>query len=208
MPIALPGKSLEKCRTFQMDLAKRVFMAARIVILNGVGSVGKTSIAKALQDITTTPFLHVSMDVFCEMLPPAYFDHPEGMRFVTEESGGKPSVVIHSGPVMGRLMDGMRHAIAALAASGNDLLVDDVMLGDEPDEYRRLLSPYQMYWVGVKASLEVLEAREKSRGDRLIGLARWQFDRVHAGRTYDLEIDTGEITAKAAAALIKERFRL
>lgn len=183
-------------------------MAARIVILNGVGSVGKTSIAKALQDITAAPFLHVSMDVFCEMLPPAYFDHPDGMRFVTEESDGKPSVVIHSGPVMDRLMDGMRHAIAALAASGNDLIVDDVMLGDTADEYRKVLAPYQLYWVGVKASLAVLEAREKSRGDRLIGLARWQFDRVHAGQHYDLEIDTGAITTASAATLIKERFKL
>lgn len=183
-------------------------MAARIIILNGVGSVGKTSIAKALQEITATPFLHVSMDVFCDMLPPAYFDHPDGMRFVTGESDGKPSVVIHSGPVMDRLMDGMRRSVAALAASGNDLIVDDVMLSNEPDEYRRVMAPYSVHWVGVKASLEVLEAREKARGDRLIGLARWQFDRVHAGRQYDLEIDTGNITPAAAAGLIKARFDL
>ncbi|MBI2257119.1 MAG: chloramphenicol phosphotransferase [Proteobacteria bacterium] len=183
-------------------------MTARIIILNGVGSVGKTSIAKALQEITPTPLLHVSMDVFCEMLPPAYFDHPDGMRFVIEEADGKPSVAIHSGPVIERLMDGMRHAIAALASRGNDLIVDDVMLGDEPDEYRRLLAPYRVHWVGVMAGLDLLEAREKSRGDRMIGLARWQFDRVHAGRHYDLEIDTGDLTAEQAAKRIKERFRL
>lgn len=183
-------------------------MTARIVILNGVGSAGKTSIARALQAITLTPFLHVSMDVFCEMLPPAYFDHPDGMRFVTEEADGKPSVAIYSGPVMGRLMNGMRHAVAALASSGNDLIVDDVMLGNEPDEYRRLLAPYRMHWVGVMASLDVLEAREKSRGDRMIGLARWQFDRVHAGRKYDLEIDTDKLTAAEAAQRIKGRFSL
>ncbi|MDY0872600.1 chloramphenicol phosphotransferase CPT family protein [Dongia rigui] len=183
-------------------------MAARIVILNGVGSVGKTSIAKALQEITATPFLHVSMDVFCEMLPPAYFDHPDGMRFITEIADGKPSVAIHSGPVMARLMDGMRHAIAALAKSGNDLIVDDVMLGDTVDAYRKVLAPYRVHWVGVMASLAVLEAREQARGDRLIGLARWQFDRVHAGQRYDLEIDTNDITPAAAAALIKARFQL
>jgi chloramphenicol 3-O phosphotransferase len=183
-------------------------MTARIVILNGVGSAGKTSIAKALQEITTTPFLHVSMDVFCEMLPPAYFDHPDGVRFIAEQVDGKPSVAIHSGPVMARLMDGMRHAIVALAASGNDLIVDDVMLENEPDEYRRLLASYHVHWVGVMASLDVLETREKSRGDRMIGLARWQFDRVHAGRQYDLEIDTDNLTAVEAARHIQERFDL
>jgi chloramphenicol 3-O phosphotransferase len=148
------------------------------------------------------------MDVFCEMLPPAYFDHPDGMRFITLETDGKPSVAIHSGPVIGRLMDGMRRSIAALAASGNDLIVDDVMLGDEPDEYRRLLASYHVYWVGVMASLAVLEARERSRGDRMIGLARWQFDRVHAGRQYDLQIDTDVLSATEAAQHIKERFDL
>jgi len=183
-------------------------MTARIVILNGVGSAGKTSIARALQEITRTPFLHVAMDVFCEMLPPAYFDHSDGMRFVTAQVGGKPSVAIHSGPVIERLMDGMRHAIAALAGSGNDLIVDDVMLGDEPDEYRRLLAPFRVHWVGVLASLDVLEAREKSRGDRMIGLARWQFDRVHVGRQYDLEVDTDNVPAAEAAQRIKERFSL
>jgi chloramphenicol 3-O phosphotransferase len=45
---------------------------ARIVLLNGVGSVGKSSIAKALQAITSEPFLHVQMDAFLDMLPEAY----------------------------------------------------------------------------------------------------------------------------------------
>lgn len=183
-------------------------MTARILILNGVGSVGKTSIARALQEMASTPFLNVSMDVFCEMLPPAYFDHPDGFRFISGESDGQPSVSIETGPVGARLLDGMRHAIAALAASGNDLIVDDVMLEDEPAEYRRLLAPYQVYWVGVMAPLEIIEARERARGDRLIGLARWQFDRVHKGRRYDLEIDTSHVSAAEAAAVIKERFGL
>ncbi|MGH6929884.1 MAG: phosphotransferase-like protein, partial [Dongiaceae bacterium] len=34
---------------------------ARIVLLNGAGSVGKSSIARALQTIATEPFLHVQM---------------------------------------------------------------------------------------------------------------------------------------------------
>jgi chloramphenicol 3-O-phosphotransferase len=34
---------------------------ARIVVLNGVGSAGKSSIAKALQAITRDVFLHVQM---------------------------------------------------------------------------------------------------------------------------------------------------
>ena len=181
---------------------------SRIVILNGVGSAGKGSIAKALQTITAQPFLHVSMDVFCEMLPPTYFDHPDGFVFDTVQENGKLSVVIKTGVVGERLLRGMRHAIAAMATVGNDIIVDDVMLGTENAEYRELLAPFDVYWVGVMASLDVLETRQRERGDRLIGLARWQFDKVHKDMTYDLEIDTSKATPLDCAQLIKRTFAL
>jgi len=181
--------------------------AARVVLLNGVGSVGKSSIARALQEIASSPFLHVQMDAFIEMLPKAYLDHPVGLTFTTVEENGKPSVVIGNGPVTARAFRGMRRAIAAMAAEGNDLIVDDVLIGGA-DDYDRLLSGFRFYKVGVFAPLDVLEAREAQRGDRMIGLARWQFDRVHKGIRYDLEIDAATATPEACAALIKERFGL
>jgi chloramphenicol 3-O phosphotransferase len=46
-------------------------MTARIVLINGVSSVGKGSVAKALQKIASRPMLHVQMDAFLEMLPAA-----------------------------------------------------------------------------------------------------------------------------------------
>ena len=183
-------------------------MTARIVLLNGVGSAGKSSIAKALQGIATTPFLHVAMDAFIEMMPPAYCDHPDGLTFETIEEDGKPSVVITSGPVAERVFQGMRHAIAALAAQGNDLIVDDVLIGGEKQDYPRLLAAFELMTVGVYCPLEVLERRERERGDRLIGLARWQFPRVHRDMAYDLTIDTSQATAMACAETIKRRFRL
>jgi chloramphenicol 3-O phosphotransferase len=181
---------------------------ARIVLLNGVGSSGKSSIAKALQTITAEPFLHVAMDAFLEMLPGAYLEHPDGLTFETVQEDGKPSVVIKTGPVAERAFRGMRHAIAAMAAQGNNLIVDDVLLGSEKTEYAALLAPFEVFTVGVFAPLEVLEARERQRGDRLIGLARWQYDRVHADMTYDLKIDTSSATAMECADLIRKKFGL
>lgn len=35
----------------------------RIIVLNGIGSVGKSSVARALQREARRPFLHVAMDV-------------------------------------------------------------------------------------------------------------------------------------------------
>jgi chloramphenicol 3-O phosphotransferase len=180
---------------------------ARIVLLNGVGSVGKSSIARALQAIAREPFLHVKMDAFIEMLPEAYHAHPDGFTFETVQEDGKPSVVIRTGSVGERCLRGMRHAVVAMAAQGNDLIVDDVLL-DGTVGYAELLAPFRLFRVGVFAPLDVLEARERQRGDRLIGLARWQYDRVHKDAVYDLEIDASAATPAECARLIKEKFGL
>lgn len=108
----------------------------RLIILNGVGSAGKSSIAKALQQIMPTPWLHIEMDKFCEMLPERYQDHPEGFAYETKEEDGKPIVIISEGPYGAKLIRGMRRAIAVMAAEGNDLIVDDVMWGEAPRRLR------------------------------------------------------------------------
>lgn len=183
-------------------------MTARIVLLNGAGSVGKTSIARAIQAQAAKTFLHVQMDVFLEMMPARSLNTAEGLVFETLVQDGKPSVAIKSGTEVERALRGMRHAVAAMAAQGCNMIVDDVMLGGEAEEYRALLAPYDLCIVGVFAPLDVLEAREAARGDREIGLARWQFDQVHRGQTYDLEIDASAASAAECAAKIVERFGL
>jgi len=183
-------------------------MAVRIVILNGVGSAGKGSIAKALQAITTDPFLHVEMDAFLNMLPQASFGHADGVIFETVEEDGKRLVAIRTGPVARRALRGMRHAVAAMAAQGNNLIIDEVMLNGEMADYTALLSAFELFLVGVFAPLDVLEARERERGDRMIGLARWQYERVHKGKAYDFEVDTGSATPLECAMLIKQKFGL
>jgi chloramphenicol 3-O phosphotransferase len=188
--------------------ASRGAELATIVLFNGVGSVGKSSIAKALQTITAEPFLHIEMDSFLNMMPELYWDHPDGLVFETVQRDGKPAVVIRSGPVADRTFRGMRHAIAAMAGQGNNLIVDDVLLEDELTEYSTLLAGFTFHLVGLHAPLDVLEARERQRADRLIGLARWQYDRVHQGKRYDLELDTSEATPMECANAIKQAFAL
>ncbi|MCW3476381.1 phosphotransferase-like protein [Limobrevibacterium gyesilva] len=58
---------------------ERFVQRPHVIVLNGVGSVGKSSTARALQTITATPFLHVAMDAFIDMLPRGMFGHPEGL---------------------------------------------------------------------------------------------------------------------------------
>lgn len=182
---------------------------ARIVLLNGVGSAGKSSIAKSLQTIASEPFLHVRMDTFMEMLPETYQAHPDGFEYETSSRDGKPLVAINTGPIGERTLRGMRHAIAAMAEQGNSLIVDEVLLEQrEKAEYVDLLSPFELFLVGTFAPLDILEARERERGDRLIGLARWQFDRVHKNMKYDLILDASTASPMECANLIKRKFQL
>ena len=79
------------------------------------------------------------------------------------------------------------------------------MLNDEADEYASLLSSFDLHFIGVSAPLEILEARERKRGDRVVGLARGQFDLVHKGGSYDLEMNTSEkLPAECAMEIIKK----
>ena len=111
----------------------------RIVVLNGIGSVGKSSIARALQAIASQPMLHVQMDAFLDMLPDALQDHPDAFSYETIQEDGKPVVAIKSGPVGARLMRGMIRAIAAMAGEGNSLIVDEVMDGGKWQSYAAAL---------------------------------------------------------------------
>lgn len=89
---------------------------ARIIILNGVGSAGKSSIARALQDITAEPYLYVAMDAFLDMLPAAYEDHPDGFIYEPVISDDRPALAIRTGSVAQRLSAGAATARSASPA--------------------------------------------------------------------------------------------
>jgi chloramphenicol 3-O phosphotransferase len=103
---------------------------------------------------------------------------------------------------------GMRHAVAAMAAQGLRLIIDDVVDDTAAHEYVRLLAPYRTYVVGVLASLEILECREQRRRDRVIGLARSQLAFVHRNVRYDMTIDTSAMTPTQGALQIKNQLGL
>lgn len=179
---------------------------SHIIFLNGVGSVGKTSIAKALQSILETPYLHVGVDQFIDMMPEKYIGHPRGIFFENLQDGHNPMIKVGMGDIGEKVMKGMRHAIVALAQQGNNLIIDEVLIGNEMQHYTQLLSPFKVFYVGVFAPLSILEARESQRPDRLRGLARWQYDIVHKDKVYNIEVDTTELSPLDCAELIKRKF--
>jgi chloramphenicol 3-O phosphotransferase len=184
-------------------------MQARVVVLNGVSSVGKTTTAREIQRLAKAPFLHMAMDTFLDMLPPRVLNHADGWSFETQIQDGRPAIAIHSGILVTRMLAGMRRSVAAMASQGNNVVVDDVMFEPGEDEdYRAVMRGHDLKIVALHAPLEVIESRERARGDREIGLARWQYERVHLNRRYDLEFDTSAESAEACAARIVQAFDL
>lgn len=181
---------------------------ACIILLNGPGSVGKTATARALQAITTEPFLHVKTESFIDMLPPTLRDHTDGLRYETLTEDGKPSTAMRTGPQGENLLNGMRHAVAAMARQHNNMIVDETLVEGSAELYRKLLAPFRLHIVGLFAPLDLLETREVRRGDRKPGLARWQYERVHRGVAYDLGIDTSSDSPESCAMTIKLALRL
>lgn len=182
---------------------------AKIIVLNGVSSAGKTTLAKAIQARSSRPVLRVAMDTFLEMMPARFANHAQAFAFDAVAEVDPPETSVMTGPFGTALMQGMRRSVAALADEGLDLVVDDVMLdpGDEAD-YRHALAAHELRFVAVRCTIETAEARERARGDRYIGQARWQYSRVHKGVSYDLEIETDHATAEQLAPKVIETFGL
>ncbi|HEY3343084.1 MAG TPA: AAA family ATPase, partial [Anaerolineae bacterium] len=188
-------------------------MSHQIIYLNGPSSAGKTTLGRALQRALPEPFLLLCMDMLVDAMPPQLNDwtgqqKTDGYSYVSvPTASGEPMFQLCIGPFAQRLQPALQQIIIVLAAQGFNLIIDDVAFGKaQVDLYREALKEYQVLWVGIKVSLEVLEAREKTRGDRLIGSARDQAEKVHRDVVYDLELDTSRMAVEEAVNQVLSRW--
>lgn len=175
---------------------------ARIIILNGVSSAGKTTLAKAIQAASPDDWLHVSLDQFIAMLPVGREMTPE---WFTVARTDETRVSITNGPRGARLMQSMRDFVQTAADREIDIVVDDVATIAEIGDYREKLADHCALVVKVDVPLETAEQRERDRGDRMIGLARDQWGRIHQGIVYDLVVSNEDHQTDACAHAILTR---
>jgi chloramphenicol 3-O phosphotransferase len=130
-------------------------------------------------------FLHVAEDMFFAMLPERAYEHADFFRYGS------------------RLYDGFANSVAALAASGNRIVVDTVAWSPGSlDAFLHALRDTQVLAVGVHCDLEILEQRERQRGDRSTGLARRQILLTHQDVLYDVEVNTAHLDLDTCVASI------
>jgi chloramphenicol 3-O phosphotransferase len=161
-----------------------------VLLLIGPSSVGKSSVAFELQRLLPGTWLCAGVDLFWGMIDEA--DLPAG-EFRTDSA------------VMRRLTRGWHRAVAALAAAGNDVIVDE--LWTHPwwlEDWRRVLEGFQYWSVMLTAHPDTLAARERARGDRPAGLAARDLVGQPDPASFDLALDTAALTPEECARTIAD----
>ena len=94
----------------------------------------------------------------------------------------------------------MRRAASAFAATGIDVVVDDLLLeADFLRDYLEVFAGFDVTFVGVHCDMDTLMAREDERPGRFPGTAAAHFKQVHVGCEYDVEVDTGRSSPRECA---------
>jgi len=163
---------------------------ATVIVLNGTSSSGKTTIARAFQEIAPRLFLNFSIDSILSTLPQSAIE-----RIVR---GDDLSDLRY--PELARAF----HAcVRQLLDLGHDLIIDNAVTARYQAELLQATTQsHDVLLVGLDCPASVLRDREQKRGDRRLGLAEQQQSGIHSWLTYDLRIDTSTVSPEEAAALI------
>ncbi|WP_338697891.1 chloramphenicol phosphotransferase CPT [Streptomyces sp. Q6] len=170
-----------------------------VIVLNGGSSSGKSGIARCLQHLLLPEsWLTLGVDTLVDALPAA----GGGIDF-----GADGSVSV--GPAFRRAEEAWAVGVAAMAAAGAKVIVDEVFLGGPHSQARwsKALDGLDVLWVGVRCDARTAAGREVARGNRVPGMAASQAESVHQGVTYDLVVDTTRAESLACAREIAARVR-
>lgn len=169
---------------------------AKLIVLNGTSSSGKTSIARVLQARWPTPLLYLALDTAIGMMPSAYIGNGahaiDGYRLDTGDQHGKPFATYSIGRHAIFLNNNLASTAASLCSAGYDVVLDHIITDDiTMIGLAERVDCHSAFLIGVCCDREVAEMREELRGDRSIGLVAGQATSVHSGlRPYDSTVDS------------------
>ena len=158
-----------------------------LVVLNGICSSGKTSLADALREALPQPWFRLGVDDILRLS--AALVRPE--LYPSMEAATS-------------LLQGAHRAFAAIARAGNLAVLDVVLVTPFlAEDLAEALGDIPMLVVGLDCPVEVAEERQVQRG-REVGVATAQAATVFAHVTPDLLLDTGRLTTEECVAAVAE----
>ncbi|CAN5384456.1 hypothetical protein BH11ARM2_BH11ARM2_03730 [soil metagenome] len=174
----------------------------RVLFLQGPSSVGKSTLAKALQ---------LGLDEYWWVLEA---DDITGMQPVSARTGWwnptgeeRPHPSWEPEVRLSRWLAGYFQCIATIARTGSNVIaVGGWLEASWLIDLTHALQGIHALCLGVHAPLDELQRREMARGDRELGYALSHYHRVHSHGPYDLDVDTlaqstDEIVASIRAVL-------
>lgn len=159
-----------------------------VILLNGPSSSGKSTLAKTLQKQLRLQrgeeFSIVSIDDF--------------MKLRTDETIYEDDVFEISGE--------MCEACLKALKTHSGVIIDHVITSERIfEELRQAVEGFRLFPVRVVCPLEVLEKRERERGNRCPGSARSSYEYLYPKDGYELSVDTSVMTpGECASAILKK----
>lgn len=163
--------------------------SGKIIILNGPSSGGKTTLSASLRKLWKRPLYYLSYDIVDWYIAPfSKAERDYGIDGVRD------------------FLTVMYESAAAIARSGRDVVIDNCLF-DTEDIYElseRIMQDCDRVFVRIRLPIDELERRERERGDRAIGKARWQEEHITPkdDAMYDIVVDTTSPADECAAAII------
>jgi chloramphenicol 3-O phosphotransferase len=159
-----------------------------IIVLNGVSSSGKSSLAKELTKLLPD-FFAFSIDDFDIVIEKLEDREEERLIPIETEYFYYKNVAMFSDRGVNLILDQIIH--------------DPLTLKN----FYEALKGYPVLFVGVHCPVDELLHREQLRGDRRTGLAASQLEYVHKQEIYDVEVNTFNHSLSECAKEIADRLK-
>ena len=158
-----------------------------IVILNGVSSSGKSTLAKIIQDRSAFPFYRLDIDDFILMAPEQFNDYDNKDFSVQYKFASK-----------------FFHVVKLYSDLGFDLIVPYMFFKNSESllEFKELLCGYPLLIVNICCPVGELQRRENVRGNRKIGSAAEQLKLLETEFADSIAVNNYEKTNENCADII------
>lgn len=159
----------------------------RVIILNGVSSSGKSTLARALQAQASFPVYRLDIDDFILMAPDKFNDYENRDFSVQYNFASK-----------------FFHVVKLYSDMGFDLVVPYMFLkgSDVLKNFKELLRGYPITLVNVECPVSELRRREELRGNRVAGSAENQLPLLETELVFDLTVNSFKNSSEECAEII------